>query len=114
MRQRKAPKIYHGRRWKHERTHYIKQHPFCVMCEAQGKVRQAFAVDHIIPHKGDPVLMWDQSNWQSLCEGCHNRAKRNIEIRGYSLDVGPDGFPLDPRHPAHTSSRKIFTGGEVQ
>ena len=30
-------------------------------------------VDHIIPHRGDPELFWDRSNWQALCKNCHDR-----------------------------------------
>ena len=58
--------------------------------------------------------MWDQSNWQTLCEQHHNRTKKSIETRGYSKDVGPDGFPLDPLHPANKLGQKFFTGGEDQ
>jgi hypothetical protein len=36
-------------------------------------VRIANVVDHIIPHRGDMELFWDESNWQSMCEPCHNR-----------------------------------------
>ncbi|WP_295219971.1 HNH endonuclease signature motif containing protein, partial [Ruminococcus sp.] len=32
----------------------------------------ATVVDHIIPHRGDPHLMWDESNWQALCKSCHD------------------------------------------
>ena len=33
----------------------------------------ACVVDHLVPHRGDRLLFWDASNWQSLCESCHNR-----------------------------------------
>lgn len=36
-------------------------------------IRAVYAVDHIIPHKGDPELFWDQDNWQSLCKPHHDR-----------------------------------------
>ena len=26
-----------------------------------------------IPHRGDMKLFWDESNWQPLCESCHNQ-----------------------------------------
>ena len=29
-------------------------------------------IDHIIPHRGDPILFWDRSNWQPLCKDCHD------------------------------------------
>jgi hypothetical protein len=36
---------------------------------------------------------------QSLCEPCHNSAKRQIELRGYRFDIGVEGYPTDPNHP---------------
>jgi len=101
----------YGAKWRRESRRYKRDHPWCVMCKDEGMIRQVYAVDHIIPHKGDSRLMWDQENWQSLCQEHHNRTKKNIETRGYSTDVGPDGIPTDPRHPAH---RKNFfiSGGE--
>jgi hypothetical protein len=54
--------------------------------------------DHVTPHRGD----WTDfitGELQSLCEPCHNSAERQIELRGYSCDVGVDGYPIDPNHP---------------
>ena len=33
-------------------------------------------VDHIIPHRGDEKLFWDQENWQGLCKRCHDQKTR--------------------------------------
>ena len=30
-------------------------------------------VDHIIPHKGDRSLLYDERNLQALCHECHSR-----------------------------------------
>ena len=30
-------------------------------------------LDHIIPHRGDQKLFWDEQNWQPLCKDCHDR-----------------------------------------
>ena len=30
-------------------------------------------VDHIVPHRGDARLFWDEDNWQPLCKSCHDR-----------------------------------------
>ena len=32
---------------------------------------------HIRPHRGDPVLFWDEKNWQSLCKPCHDKKTWN-------------------------------------
>jgi hypothetical protein len=34
-----------------------------------------------------------------LCEPCHNSTKRQVELRGYRLDIEVDGYPTDPNHP---------------
>jgi len=44
-----------------------------VECERKGHVIPATVVDHIIPHRGDETLFWDESNWQALCKKCHDR-----------------------------------------
>lgn len=61
-------------------------------------------VDHIIPHKGDQQLFWDEGNWQSLCKDHHDSTKKAEEARGYSAEVGLDGWPLDRKHPANRAS----------
>lgn len=60
-------------RWQQARAAYLAAHPLCVACEAEGRVTAAAEVDHIVPHKGDEALFWDQENWQALCKACHSR-----------------------------------------
>jgi 5-methylcytosine-specific restriction protein A len=38
--------------------------------------------DHIVPHRGDPALLWDPANLQALCARCHNR-KTALEDGGF-------------------------------
>ena len=57
------------KRAKHWRTHVQK---VCQQCIKEGRVSPAEVVDHIIPHKGDMRLFWNEDNWQSLCTPCHN------------------------------------------
>ncbi len=60
-------------RWRAARKQYLAQHPLCVMCLAEGKLTPATVVDHILPHRGDQQLFWNQENWQALCKDCHDR-----------------------------------------
>jgi len=71
----------YGPRWRKARESYLKRHPVCVVCQAHGRLTPATVVDHIIPHKGDYQLMWDRTNWQALCESCHN-SKTMKESKG--------------------------------
>lgn len=60
-------------RWRRYRAQYIREHPLCCECEQAGIVTPTFAVDHIIPHRGDPELFWDPANHQPLCKRHHDQ-----------------------------------------
>lgn len=60
-------------RWRKAAGQFLRSHPLCVRCSADGRSVGAEVVDHIIPHKGDQRLFWDRSNWQVLCKSCHDR-----------------------------------------
>jgi hypothetical protein len=51
----------------------LSRNPLCVECERQGRITPATVVDHIIPHKGNLELFWDEDNLQALCKPCHDR-----------------------------------------
>ena len=59
-------------RWRKVRLSFLKLHPLCVHCQAEGVITAATVVDHIKPHKGDQALFWDVDNYQSLCARHHN------------------------------------------
>ena len=63
----------YGSRWRKARKRYLEAHPLCVECLKDGRYVKATDVDHIKAHRGDPVLFWDESNWQPLCKRCHDR-----------------------------------------
>ncbi|WP_350343240.1 HNH endonuclease signature motif containing protein [Proteinivorax tanatarense] len=72
-----AAKRGYDSRWRKARARFLKVHPLCVRCNSEGKLIKATVVDHIIPHRGDELLFWDESNWQALCKRCHDRKTRN-------------------------------------
>jgi 5-methylcytosine-specific restriction enzyme A len=45
----------------------------CVCDTCRGVRLPAHVVDHIVPHRGDPALFWDESNWQAMAKVCHDR-----------------------------------------
>lgn len=87
------PRLY-GRRWDKARRNHLDVNPWCVFCLLLGTHTQATVVDHRIPHRGNELLFWDETNWQSLCAPCHNSVKQAIE-KGSTIDlIGVDGFPV--------------------
>lgn len=69
----------YGWKWQQARVQYLAEHPLCVMCEAEGKLKGATVVDHIVPHRGDDKLFWRRSNWQGLCASHHSSDKQRAE-----------------------------------
>jgi 5-methylcytosine-specific restriction enzyme A len=62
----------YGPRWRKARAAYLARHPLCAACQAEGRVVPATVVDHVVPHRGDAALFWDQANWAALCKPCHD------------------------------------------
>jgi 5-methylcytosine-specific restriction protein A len=62
-------------RWQKARKVYLAKHPLCECneCKTMGRLLPATVVDHIIPHKGNKGLFWDQANWQAMSKKCHDR-----------------------------------------
>ena len=87
--------------WLRIRARRLAADPLCAMCLKDGITKAADTVDHITPHRGDPELFFDYDNTQSLCASCHSSRKQGQELRGYSRDIGDDGWPVDPLHPAN-------------
>ena len=75
-------------RWRSARLLYLEDHPLCEHCLEQGITKGADVVDHIIPHRGDTALFWDQTNWQSLCYSCHSIKTNTVDKKLSSFDIG--------------------------
>lgn len=89
----------YDRRWRAARIEFLAANPLCLYCQQAGKATPAAVVDHVVPHRGDPVLFWDVSNWAPLCLTHHNGAKQSEEKRGHVIGCDTSGAPLDPQNP---------------
>lgn len=113
-------RFYDTSRWQTCRKMHLSRQPICEGCET----RPSEHVDHVVPvTKGGAV--WQSSNWQALCQDCHN-AKTGAERAGKTWTAPklrgcfPDGSPRDPAHPwwtgggSITRSPAFHTGGDPQ
>jgi 5-methylcytosine-specific restriction enzyme A len=93
-------KWYYLRRWRRATRTFLDDtdNSLCKMCQQFGYTEPSTVVDHVIPHKGDYELFWDQTNWQGLCMNCHNRHKQIQETQGTLPGCDVDGMPIDPTH----------------
>lgn len=63
----------YDKKWEKARKVFLRKYPLCVVCMKEGKLTPATVVDHIIPHRGDKRLFWDEGNWQPLCKTHHDK-----------------------------------------
>lgn len=82
----------YNREWRKISKQFLDAHPLCAgfdsVCEERGRITPATDVDHIVPHRGNLRIFWDQSNWQALCHTCHSR-KTAREDGGFGRPVTP-------------------------
>lgn len=93
-------KRLYGRSFYNASRAFLVKHP---VCSVQGCGRRATRLDHVVPHKGNLALFWNTSNWQGLCESCHN-AKTATKDSKFAPDgnvkgCDPSGVPLDSKNP---------------
>jgi 5-methylcytosine-specific restriction protein A len=91
--------LYNNRAWRKASKLFLLHNPLCADCARRGITKEAGVTDHIVPHKGDPALFSDPSNWQPLCFTCHNAHKQSFERTGRVRGCDEDGRPLDANHP---------------
>lgn len=68
--------LYRTARWRRLRASKLLEDPFCAHCRTEGRRRPWDELDHVIPHKGDLQLFWDEGNLQGLCRKHHNAKTR--------------------------------------
>jgi 5-methylcytosine-specific restriction endonuclease McrA len=100
MEKRQHNRWYDLHRWTKRSQQQLHDHPLCAICLKRGRVTPAEVADHVIPHKNNYEMFW-WGDLQSLCSSCHSSTKRQEEIHGYSREIGMNGWPVDPDHPAN-------------
>lgn len=75
--------LYWTKRWREIRERHLWNFPFCIHCQSTFNLQ----VDHIIEHKGNEELFWNEKNLQTLCINCHGK-KSGIEYKIQQLKPG--------------------------
>ena len=104
---------YKSALWQRRRRQQLLCFPICELCLTKGSVVPAVIADHDPPHRGD-YNTFALGTLQSLCKLCHDGKKRRMETLGFDLEVGEDGWPLDPNHPTHSRKREDYSSGDTE
>lgn len=70
----------YGQSHRNKRLVQLSRFPLCAECERQGHVTPATVLDHIVPLRQGGLD--EPSNYQSLCQSCHNRKAANERWNG--------------------------------
>ena len=70
------------RNWKRIAAQVLLEEPLCRPCQAQGFIRMAREVDHIIPRTQGGMTI--RANLQAICVECH-RQKTNAEFEAGTM-----------------------------
>lgn len=68
--------VYQTPRWKALRLEVLEAAHYLCQCDHCAKLPcplPASTVDHKIPHRGDPGLLWSRDNLQAMNDVCHSR-----------------------------------------
>ena len=79
-------RLLNSKRWKLIRVEYLRAHPLCERCQAEGYIRSAIDVHHITPVEWAKTeqemerLAYnvDGNNLQALCIPCHIKVHQEL------------------------------------
>jgi len=77
-------------------AHQLHEHPLCAFCSERAIVTRATLCVDAGEHHKDRIV--------SLCADCATVTARMIAEHGFRLDIGLDGYPLDPLHALYRTS----------
>lgn len=86
-------RLIHTTRWLCLRRAKLSAQPLCERCSAEGRVRAATEVHHVVPVEDalSPAdmrrLMFDPHNLRSLCHECHVRTHTEMGRSGKEQNV---------------------------
>lgn len=57
--------------WEKYRWRFLHHNPRCYAC-GRDKTSMSIHIDHIVAHKGNEELFWNETNYIPLCHSCHS------------------------------------------
>lgn len=93
-------------RWQKRRAYQLAIQPLCAWCleKQPPEVKAAEVVHHLLPHLDEQAFWFGPL--VSLCKQCHDSTAQQIEKRGFSREIGIDGYPTDKQHHPFYQSTK--------
>lgn len=97
-------RLYKTSLWQRTRKAQLQREPLCQRCRIKDRLTPATVCHHVDPKTKLDEATFFAGPFQSLCAPCHDGDAQQQEKRGFSTEVGADGWPTDERHPANRCS----------
>lgn len=83
-----AGEFYHTPEWQRISAHFLKHHPWCVLCQAEGKAEPAKVADHYPVSRRDLIErgILNPDTWRRLrplCMGHHRTETNRLQPGGF-------------------------------
>ena len=93
-------------RWDKTSKAFLRDHPLCRGCEAEGLVEASTLTAHVIPNTQGTPRFWDSAWWQPSYDWHHNAVKQLLERRYDAGEIGADDLWLDSLVAIETTARE--------
>jgi hypothetical protein len=102
-------RLYKSRRWERRSRRNLQAHKYlCQECLKNGKTVPATLSHHVREYQPNfTELEFWYGELSACCHDCHFKIHHpgyEIKDRGFLLDIGSDGYPIDPRHDFYNST----------
>lgn len=97
--------LYRTSRWQRIRTQQLGVEPLCQRCKREGRITAATVCHHMDKASKENPETFFAGPYMSLCAPCHDGPVQSEEVRGYSKEIGIDGWPTSPDHPTNKAAR---------
>lgn len=76
--------------WSQVRNDFIKENPFCAVCESKGSLLNGLEAHHLVPFSVNPELELDKNNLVTLCRNHHLTFGHLMSWKSYNQNAVED------------------------
>lgn len=77
-------------KWSGVRNEFLKENPFCAVCESKGSLLNGLEVHHLLPFHLHPELELDKNNLVTLCRDHHLLFGHLMSWKSYNQNAVED------------------------
>lgn len=115
-RDKEYQRLLNSAKWRELRAWKLQQNPLCELCQAEGFIRSAVDIHHIVPVESAKTrdemarMCFDPGNLQALCIPCHIRVHKDARSHTKAKVQENKRRSLERWIARHAASSDLATG----